>query len=101
MGGRVRKAIRQAGTTQKDLARRLGEDTGTVSKWIAGKVLIPTFDLSRIAQAMGRDLTWFLPPDDGAPPGPPSPDDVLRDLPGLTARDREVLLALYRALVGQ
>lgn len=54
------KAAREAeGLVQRQVAARLDMDVMNVSRWERGAVM-PTLDnLSRLADLLGRDVSWF------------------------------------------
>jgi transcriptional regulator with XRE-family HTH domain len=62
LGERVRAARVESGLSQADLAQAIGADQPTVSRIEAGRD-ISSIVLSRIAQATGQDLDYFVRPN--------------------------------------
>jgi transcriptional regulator with XRE-family HTH domain len=60
MLARLRKARRDAGLTQEEVARRLGARQALVSKVERGERRLDPIELSRFAALYGKPLAWFL-----------------------------------------
>lgn len=59
----IKKARKQAGLTQRELAEKLGVATGTVQQWELGARTPTVKKLSKIAEALNVSLVELLPPD--------------------------------------
>ena len=62
LGGRIERARQLARMSQADLARRLECDQSTISRLEAGRGITSNL-LSRIAEATGQNLDFFLRPE--------------------------------------
>lgn len=82
------------GLTQKQLAERVPCDEQHIAKWEQGRVMISTDALAALAEALGGDL--MEPEDLYHHPDRPSPNQLLRELPG---PDREAVLKTIRGLI--
>lgn len=61
IGRRIELAAQAAGfTSHSDLARRLGQDHGTVSKWIAGERGIQALRIGRLAELFDVTTDWLI-----------------------------------------
>ena len=58
----VRAARRQAGITQKELARRLGTTQSVIARWESGRVSPTVETLSKVVRACGLNLVISLRP---------------------------------------
>jgi transcriptional regulator with XRE-family HTH domain len=60
VGGRIR-AAREArpGLTQRELAIRMGVDSGSVSRWERGRNMPDTQRMLELAGILGVELGWF------------------------------------------
>lgn len=58
--GRLRAALREAGMTQKDLARVLGLNYTTVGGWCRGRYTPNTCYLPTICRTLGVSADWLL-----------------------------------------
>jgi len=59
---RIRQARRDAGLSQRELARRLGKkSTDTVRGYEAGRIQPPGDVVERIAEITGKRKRWFIP----------------------------------------
>jgi len=60
---RLREARDEAGLTQAELATRMGRTQTAVSYWESGKRIPGLDDLIDFSVAVGKDVFFFLPPD--------------------------------------
>jgi transcriptional regulator with XRE-family HTH domain len=59
IGPRIQEARLAAGLSQSELAVKAGNSTSTIQSWELGS-RHPRFDgLQRLAEALGRDVSWF------------------------------------------
>jgi transcriptional regulator with XRE-family HTH domain len=61
---RIREARAERGLSQADLAKRTGRTQAAVSLWEGGKRVPGLDDLMDLAQALGKDLGYFFPPEE-------------------------------------
>lgn len=113
-GDRLRQLRERQGLTQEDLARAVGTNTGTVSRWERGLGNPQAAQLVQLAETLGASVDYLLrgtDPDTNAPPLSPAFHDFLRTDLGRIAQERrwiELLLSirvatpsvkLYQAIV--
>jgi transcriptional regulator with XRE-family HTH domain len=101
----LRKAVADAGISQRELARRLEVSQASVSQWLHGQTAPRPSMAVRLERELGRDpgsllipLGYVVVDPQGRPVG--VPEAVTKD-PRLGNREREILLSLYRTLVDQ
>ena len=58
---RLRAARHDAGLTQEDVGRRIGQRQSFVSKCESGERRVDVVELERFAVLYGKPLTYFLP----------------------------------------
>ena len=63
MNNQIRRARKAAHITQEQLAKSLGINRATLSRYESGEIDPPTSQLRRIAAALGTTVNWLLPPD--------------------------------------
>jgi transcriptional regulator with XRE-family HTH domain len=59
-GGRLKKAIREAGLRQGSVAKELGLDPSRISEWIHGKEIPKVEQLPTLARLLDVDLHWLI-----------------------------------------
>lgn len=64
IGEKIRKAIKEAGLTQQNLADKLGITNPVVNVWIQGRRIPNIENLKKIAVATGKPYSWFINEDD-------------------------------------
>ena len=70
-GERLRKARREVGLNQADMAKRLGVKTATLGAWETGRNKPDVATLApRLEDVTGIPRVWFLGWDDGPQPDP-------------------------------
>ena len=101
----LRKAVADAGISQRELARRLEVSQASVSQWVHGQTVPRPAMAVRLEHELGREpgsllipLGYVVVDPQGRPVG--VPEAVTKD-PRLGNREREILLSLYRTLVDQ
>jgi transcriptional regulator with XRE-family HTH domain len=101
----LRKAVADAGISQRELARRLEVSQASVSQWVHGQTVPRPAMAVRLEHELGREpgsllipLGYVVVDPQGRPVG--VPEAVTKD-PRLGNREREILLSLYRTLVEQ
>ena len=65
IGEKIRKAIKEAGLTQQNLADKLGITNPVVNVWIQGRRIPNIENLKKIAVATGKPYSWFINDDEG------------------------------------
>jgi transcriptional regulator with XRE-family HTH domain len=114
-GERLRQLRERHGLTQEDLARAVGTNTGTVSRWERGLGNPQAAQLVQLAETLGATVDYLLrgtDPERGATPLSPAFRDFLRTDYGRIAQQKrwiELLLSvpianpsvkIYQAIVG-
>jgi len=101
----LRKAVADAGISQRELARRLEVSQASVSQWLHGQTAPRPGMAIRLERELGRDpgsllipLGYVVVDPEGKPLG--VREAIAKD-PLLGPREREILLSLYRTLVEQ
>lgn len=56
MTNNIRAEIARAGTTQRDVARKIGKTEGTLCAWVSSPYRIKYGDLLSLADAIGCDV---------------------------------------------
>ena len=64
IGERIKKARKERGLTQKELAKKVGVATGTIQQYELGKREPRMFHLNLVARALGIPVSRFLETDD-------------------------------------
>lgn len=111
IGEKIRKAIKEAGLTQQNLADKLGITNPVVNVWIQGRRIPNIENLKKIAVATGKPYSWFISEDDEFAPSvkaiPLTPNntvtlpilaDVPAGLPEFSDRDIEMFVDIPRWL---
>lgn len=111
IGEKIRKAIKEAGLTQQNLADKLGITNPVVNVWIQGRRIPNIENLKKIAVATGKPYSWFINEDDEFVPAvkavPLTPNntvtlpilaDVPAGLPEYSDRDVEMFVDIPRWL---
>ena len=82
---RIEERLRALGMTQRDLAARLGVSEVTVSRWLSGERNPSIETLSKIADALGTDTSYFFTSDSRAEEKKPEPEEKKGDSVNLGA----------------
>ena len=53
----LRKTIERKGISQRELAKKIGKDETTISRWFAGKVGMSDKTVKLLEEALGENLT--------------------------------------------
>lgn len=100
----LRKAVADAGVSQRELARRLGVSQAAVSQWLHGQTVPRPAMAVRLERELGRDpgsllipLGYVVVDPKGRPIGVP---EAIANDPLLGPREREILRDIYRTLIG-
>ncbi len=101
----LRKAVADAGISQRELARRLEVSQASVSQWLHGQTAPRPGMAIRLERELGRDpgsllipLGYVVVDPEGKPLG--VREAIAKD-PLLGPREREILRDVYRTLVNQ
>lgn len=63
LGLQILMARRIVGMSQEELAQKIGCTNRSIQLWESGKVFPSAAKIVKLAQALGKDISFFLPPD--------------------------------------
>ena len=59
-GVKIKNAMKEAGLTQENLARKIGVKQSEISRWVIGKRVPKLSTLKKISAATGKPLSFFV-----------------------------------------
>lgn len=59
VGFRIRVRLKEMGISGRELARKIGHEPGSVSRWVRGATLPPTHMVDVVAGALGVSPAWL------------------------------------------